>query len=92
MALRHLGYPPLVIDLEAVRDSDHVVAVYRLQDDGARWRSPIIRGCVGEPVYSTIRELALSYFEHYYNPRGEKTLRAYSRRLVSRGSIAKSNG
>jgi len=32
-----------------------------------------------EPVYSTIRELAMSYFDHYFNPRGEKSLRAYSR-------------
>jgi hypothetical protein len=32
-----------------------------------------------EPVYTTLRELAMSYFEHYYNPSGEKTLRAYSR-------------
>jgi len=29
--------------------------------------------------YRTLRELALSYFEHYYNLAGEKTLRAYSR-------------
>jgi hypothetical protein len=32
-----------------------------------------------EPVYRNIRELAMSYFEHYFNPAGEKTLRAYSR-------------
>jgi hypothetical protein len=30
------------------------------------------------PVYRTLRELALSYFEHYYNLRGERTLRRYS--------------
>ena len=30
MALRRLGYPPLIVDLEAVRDSDHVLAVYRV--------------------------------------------------------------
>jgi hypothetical protein len=30
-------------------------------------------------VYATVRELVMSYFEHYYNPAGEKTLRAYSR-------------
>jgi hypothetical protein len=34
-----------------------------------------------EPVYRTLRELAMSYFEHYYNLRGEKTLRTYSRPL-----------
>jgi hypothetical protein len=32
-----------------------------------------------EPVYRTIRELAISYFEDYINLRGEKTLRGYSR-------------
>jgi hypothetical protein len=29
-------------------------------------------------VYRTLRELAMSYFEHYYNLRGEHTLRRYS--------------
>src|SRR5580700_8487614 len=28
-ALRMLGYPPLIVDLKAVRDTDHVLAVYR---------------------------------------------------------------
>jgi hypothetical protein len=32
-----------------------------------------------EPVYRTVRELVMSYFEHYFNARGERTLRAYSR-------------
>jgi hypothetical protein len=80
LALRNLGYPPLLVDLEAVRDSDHVLAVYRV--DG-RWGALAKSDYAGlrsrEPVYATIRELALSYFEHYYNDAGEKTLRAYSR-------------
>ena len=80
LALRRLGHPPLIVDLEAVRDSDHVLAVYRTNGRwgavaksdyaGLRWR---------EPVYQTIRELVMSYFEHYYNAKGEKTLRAFSR-------------
>ena len=78
-ALRVQGHPPLLMDLEAVRDDDHVIALYREQGlwggiaksnfAGLRFRSP---------VYRTLRELALSYFEHYYNLRGERTLRAYS--------------
>lgn len=80
MALRKLGYPPLLVDLEAVRDSDHVLAVYRVH---GRWGAVAKSDYAGlrsrEPVYATIRELAMSYFEHYYNPAGEKTLRAYSR-------------
>jgi hypothetical protein len=80
MALRKLGYPPLLVDLEAVRDSDHVLAVYRVDGHwGAVAKSDYAGLRSREPVYATIRELAMSYFEHYYNPAGEKTLRAYSR-------------
>jgi hypothetical protein len=79
-ALRISGEPPLVVDLEAVRDDDHVLAVYR--QDGL-WGSVAISKFAGlrfrEPVYRSVRELVLSYFDHYYNDAGEKTLRAYSR-------------
>jgi hypothetical protein len=30
-------------------------------------------------VYRNLRELVMSYFEHYYNDAREKTLRSYSR-------------
>lgn len=79
-ALRLLGHQPLIVDLEAVRDSDHVLAVYRVK---GRWGAVAKSDYSGlrsrEPVYRTLRELAMSYFEHYYNPQGEKTLRTYSR-------------
>jgi hypothetical protein len=79
-ALRRLGHPPLLVDLEAVRDSDHVLAVYR---DNGHWGAVAKSDYSGlrsrEPVYRSIRELVMSYFEHYFNPAGEKTLRAYSR-------------
>src|SRR5207302_9583822 len=32
-----------------------------------------------EPVYRTLRELAMSYFEQYFNLAGERTLRGYGR-------------
>jgi hypothetical protein len=80
VALRRLGYPPLLVDLEAVRDSDHVLAVYRNNDHwGAVAKSDYSGLRSREPVYRNIRELVMSYFEHYFNPAGEKTLRAYSR-------------
>ena len=90
-ALRVNGQPPLLMDLEAVHDDDHVVAIYR---EGGLWGSIAKSNFAGlrfrAPIYRTLRELALSYFEHYYNLRGERTLRAYSRpvnleRLDSRG-------
>ena len=78
-ALRVLGLPPLLLDLEAVQDTDHVVAVFRV--DG-RWGAIAKSNFAGlryrEPVYRGLRELAMSYFEGYMNLRGQRTLRAYS--------------
>jgi len=78
--LEALGYPPLLVDLTAVRDDDHVIAVYR---EAGGWGAVAKSNYSGlrfrSPVYRTIRELALSYFEDYFNLRGEKTLRGYSR-------------
>lgn len=79
-ALRLHGHPPLLMDLEAVHDDDHVLAIYR---ERGLWGSIAKSNFAGlrsrKPVYRTLRELAMSYFEHYYNLRGEHTLRAYSR-------------
>jgi hypothetical protein len=78
-ALRVNGYPPLLLDLEAVHDDDHVVALYR---ERGLWGGIAKSNFAGlrfrAPIYRTLRELALSYFEHYYNLRGERTLRGYS--------------
>lgn len=78
-ALRVNGHPPLVMDLEAVRDDDHVIALYR---EGGLWGGIAKSNFAGlrfrAPIYRTLRELALSYFDDYYNLRGERTLRAYS--------------
>ena len=79
-ALRLIGHPPLLVDLEAERDDDHVLAVFRVRGHwGAVAKSNFSGLRYREPVYRTLRELALSYFEHYYNLRKEKTLRRYSR-------------
>ena len=79
-ALRVNGWAPLILDLVAVRDSDHVIAVYKI--DGC-WGAIALSNFSGirfrEPIYRTIRELAVSYFEDYFNLQGEKTLRQYSR-------------
>lgn len=81
-ALRVNGHPPLVVDLEAVRDDDHIVAVFKYHGHwGAAGKSNYAGLRFREPVYRTIRELVMSYFEHYYNLDAEKTLRRYSRPL-----------
>ncbi len=83
-ALRIHGHEPLILDLEAVRDDDHLLAVFK-QDNhwGAIAKSNYAGLRFREPIYRTIRELAMSYFEHYYNLKGEKTLRAFSTRPLN---------
>jgi hypothetical protein len=79
-ALRMLGHPPLLLDLEAVRDTDHVLAIFRVRGYwGALAKSNFSGLRYREPVYRTLRELVMSYFEHYFNLRREKTLRNFSR-------------
>ena len=84
-ALRRLGHPPLLVDLRAVRDDDHVLAVYR---EGGCWGAVAKSNFVGlrfrEPIHRTLRELALTYFDGYFNLRGERTLREYSAPLALR--------
>jgi hypothetical protein len=79
-ALRANGYPPLVFDLEAEHDTDHVVAIYRVRDHWGAVAKSNYTGCrYREPVYRSLRELAMSYFDVYFNLRGERTLRTFSR-------------
>jgi hypothetical protein len=73
------GERPLLLDMRAERDFDHVVTLFKRHGSwgafsktngiGLRWR---------DPVYRTLRELAMSYFHEYYNKRDHKTLREYS--------------
>lgn len=78
-ALRVLGFPPLLLDLEATQDTDHVVAVFRsLGHWGAIAKSNFSGLRYREPVHRSLRELVMSYFDGYFNLRGDRTLRAYA--------------
>src|ERR1041385_8180864 len=78
-ALRVNGYPPMIIDLEADHDTDHVIAVYKQHGHWGALAKSNYTGCrYREPVYRTLRELALSYFDVYFNMRRERTLRTFS--------------
>jgi hypothetical protein len=78
-ALRALGFPPLLVDLEAENDTDHVLAVYRIKGHWGAVAQSNYTGCrYREPVYRTLRELAMSYFNIYFNMRRERTLRNFS--------------
>jgi hypothetical protein len=74
------GEPPLLLDLQAVHDYDHVVALFRRR---GRWGAISKTNGIGlrwrDPIYRSLRELAMSYFHEYYNKRDAKTLRTYSR-------------
>lgn len=79
-ALESLGYPPLLVDLRAIDDDDHVIAVFR---DGGLWGAVAKSNTTSlrfrPPVHRSIRELALSYFAVYFNSRGEMSLYEFSR-------------
>jgi hypothetical protein len=69
--LEQHGYPPMVMSLESIDQLDHVVWVYR---DAGRWgavarsRDPGLHG--RRPVFRSLRDLALSYFEGYIDRTG----------------------
>ena len=79
-ALRQLGHPPLVVDIRSSdNDDDHVIAVFRRAGAwGAVAKSNYTTLRFREPVFLSLRELVMSYFEVYFNPWGHKTLRTYS--------------
>jgi hypothetical protein len=75
------GGKPMVLDLRSVQhDFDHVVAVYKefgCYGAISKTNHAVLR--YREPVYKTVRELAVSYFHEYFDEKGSKTLREYSR-------------
>ncbi len=80
-ALRRIGFPPLIIDLlpPPGRDDDHVLAIFKQNNHfGAVAKSNYVGLRYREPVYRTMRELVMSYFEAFFNSLGEKTLRWYT--------------
>ena len=79
-ALRANGFPPLIWDLEAEHDTDHVLAIYCIDGPWGAIAKSNYAGCrYREPVYRSLRELAMSYFNLYFNLRRERTLRTFSR-------------
>jgi hypothetical protein len=83
-ALRRLGDPPLVVDLfpDPGMDDDHVLAIFRRHGRlGAIAKSNFVGLRYREPVYRSLRELVMSYFNDYFNLNGVKTLRYYTRPL-----------
>jgi len=73
------GLPPLVLDLVAKGDSDHVITVFKRGSFwGAISKSNHIWLRWRDPIYRSPRELVMSYFHEYANNDGLKSLRTYS--------------
>jgi len=84
LALRRLGFRPLILDLvpEPGSDDDHVLALFQHQGLwGALAKSNYVGLRFREPVYRSLRELSMSYFEDFFSVQRQKTLRAYTRPL-----------
>ena len=78
-ALQFIGYKPLLVDMLAENDDDHVIAVFMENGHwGAVAKSNFTTLRFREPVYRSIRELVMSYFDFYFNINGDKSLRSYS--------------
>ena len=79
-ALRFMGYPPLIVDFMVKNDDEHLIAVFKKNDLwGAVAKSNTTSLRYRDPVYKSIRELVMSFFEFYFNILGVKSLRSYSR-------------
>lgn len=73
------GRPPLLMDMQAEGDDDHVIAIFRERGCwGAISKSNHIWLRYRDPIYRTLRELAMSYMHEYVN-NAKRTLRTYSR-------------
>ena len=82
-ALRMIGYPPLIVEiLPNERDDDHILAIFKRNNHwGAVAKSNFVGLRYREPVYRTVRELMMSYFESYYNVARERTMLGYTAAL-----------
>jgi len=74
------GDPPLVMHLDCdLSDYPHVIALFKRHGYwGAISKTNGSPLRYRDPIYRSLRELALSYFHEYSNRRGHKTLRSYS--------------
>ena len=81
-ALRLLGFKPQIVDLlpDPGKDDDHILALFKVAN---HWGSVAKSNFSGlrfrEPIHRTLRELVMTYFEDFFNIKGEKTFRSYSR-------------
>ena len=84
LCLWRIGFKPLLIDIVPYpgEDDDHVLALYQIEGRwGAIAKSNYVNLGFREPVHKNLRELAMTYFEHFVSIHQEKVLRGYTRPL-----------
>lgn len=84
LALWRIGFKPLLIDIVPYpgEDDDHVLALYQIDGRwGALAKTNYVFLGFREPVYKNLRELVMTYFEHYVSIYQLKVLRGYTRPL-----------
>jgi hypothetical protein len=82
LCLWRIGFKPLLIDIvpDPGVDDDHVLALYQIEGRwGALAKTNYINLGFREPVYKNLRELVMTYFEHYVSIRQQKCLTGYTR-------------
>ena len=84
LCLWRIGFKPLLIDIvtDPGVDDDHVLALYQIEGRwGALAKSNYVNLGFREAVYTSLRELVMTYFEHYVNIHKRKVLTVYTRPL-----------
>lgn len=84
LCLWRIGFKPLLIDIVPYpgEDDDHVLALYQIEGRwGAVAKSNYVNLGFREAVYKNLRELVMTYFEHYVSIHQQKVLRGYTRPL-----------
>lgn len=77
--LSYLGYDPAIVQMVPWNDDDHILAIFKRNGRyGAVAKSNFVGLRKREPVYKSLHELVMSYFDQFYNLDGDFTLRGYS--------------
>jgi hypothetical protein len=79
MALRRMGFPPLILEfIPNEHDDDHIIALFKQR---GHWGSVGQSNFTGlrfrDPVFRSVRELVMSYWGDFFNAAGEMTMRGY---------------
>ena len=84
LCLWRIGFKPLLLDIvpDPGVDDDHVLALYQIEGRwGALAKTNYVFLGFREPVYKNVRELVMTYFEHYVSIHKRKVLTGYLRPL-----------